>query len=66
MLCSSCLLIQTTVTDSATGLSTTTTGQIEMDTARAIVEAMTEPPRTSSSENGTDKNDDEWQRKLFQ
>lgn len=45
----------TTITDSVTGLSTTTSGQIEMDTARAIVEAMT--ATRTSSENGTDGDD---------
>jgi hypothetical protein len=45
----------TTITDSVTGLSITTSGQIEMDTARAIVEAMT--VTKSSSENGTDGDD---------
>jgi hypothetical protein len=44
-----------TITDSVTGLSTTTSGQIEMDTARAIVEAMT--ATKSSSENDTDGDD---------
>lgn len=44
-----------TITDSVTGLSTTTSGQIEMDTARAIVEAMT--ATRTSSENGTDGDD---------
>ncbi|MDN6234125.1 MAG: hypothetical protein L0J14_03275, partial [Bifidobacterium crudilactis] len=44
-----------TITDSVTGLSTTTSGQIEMDTARAIVEAMT--VTKSSSENDTDGDD---------
>jgi hypothetical protein len=44
-----------TITDPVTGLSTTTSGQIEMDTARAIVEAMT--ATRSSSENDTDGDD---------
>lgn len=47
-----------TVTDSATGLNTTTTGQIEMDTARAVIEAMSSSEDVTSSANTEDKNAD--------
>jgi hypothetical protein len=44
----------TTITDSTTGLSTSTTGQIEMDTARAIIEAMTASTAESTADSSAE------------